>query len=302
MGPIGNKDTAAAEALCHSEQVGTDQFYPLERGMMMKLASLKWLPLLLAAALVFGGCGAASAPAAAPAGSEAEAAPAEALPEAAEQTGSSDTEAPQVSPADQAPEATSTPAEGQSQGSASATQRLFAIVPEQSQAQYAVEEEFFGQAVPFVNAVGTTDAIDGSVTLDFADGNVSIANSTFTVDISTLTSDSPRRDRAIRDRWLESSRFPLATFVATGVENMPEDSDFGQDVSFQVVGDMTVRDVTQPLTWDMTARLDGETLTGSASTFLLMRDFGFEPPDIAGILKVTDGVTVTVQFAAQEVK
>jgi hypothetical protein len=65
---------------------------------------------------------------------------------------------------------------------------------------------------------------------------------------------------------------------------------------------MTVRDVTQPLTWDMTARLDGETLSGSASTFLLMRDFGFEPPDIAGILKVTDGVTVTVQFAAQEVK
>jgi hypothetical protein len=56
------------------------------------------------------------------------------------------------------------------------------------------------------------------------------------------------------------------------------------------------------LTWDMTARLDGETLTGSASTFLYMNDFGFAAPDVAGILKVTDGVTVTVQFTAQEVK
>jgi polyisoprenoid-binding protein YceI len=252
--------------------------------------------------LVFAGCAAPSAPAAAPAGSEADAAPAAAAPETAEQTGADDTEAPQVSPADQAPEATSTPAGSQDQASGSATQRLFAIIPEQSQAQYAVEEEFFGQAVPFVTAVGTTNAIDGSVTLDFSDGSVNIADSTFTVDISTLTSDSPRRDRAIRDRWLESSRYPSATFTATGVENMPADADFGQDVSFQVVGDMTIRDTTQPLTWDMTARVDGETLSGSASTFLLMRDFGFEPPDIAGILKVTDGVTVTVQFAAQEVK
>ena len=109
-------------------------------------------------------------------------------------------------------------------------------------------------------------------------------------------------DRAIRERWLESSKYPLATFVATGVQNLPTDADFGKDVSFQVAGDMTIRDVTQPLTWDMTANLDGETLSGNASTFLYMRDFGFGPPDIAGILKVTDGVTVTVQFTAQEVK
>jgi hypothetical protein len=65
---------------------------------------------------------------------------------------------------------------------------------------------------------------------------------------------------------------------------------------------MTIRDVTQPVRWDMTARLDGETLSGNASTFLYMRDFGFEPPDMAGILRVTDGVTVTVQFTAEEVK
>jgi polyisoprenoid-binding protein YceI len=268
---------------------------------MMKLGSLRWLPLVLAAAVIVG-CGAPAAPAAAPAGSTAEAAPAETAPDTAEQAGSADTEAPQVSPADQAPEATSTPSATQGGESDTASQRLFAIDPQQSQAQYAVEEEFFGQAVPFVTAIGTTGAIDGSVALDFANGGVSIANSTFTVDISTLASDSPRRDRAIRDRWLESSRFPLATFVATGVENIPANADFGQDVSFQVVGDMTIREATQPLTWDMTARIDGETLSGTASTFLLMRDFGFEPPDIAGILRVTDGVTVTVQFAAQEVK
>lgn len=266
------------------------------------------LVTLVVASLVLAGCGAPAAPAAAPAAGEAAAesaagatAEAAAAP-AAEAASGSDVEAPQVSPADQAPEATPIGDSGTGSQTNSAGQRVFAIVPEQSQAQYAVEEEFFGQAIPFVTAVGKTNAIDGSVTLDFADGGVSIASSTFTVDLSMLKSDSGRRDRAIRERWLESSKYPQATFVATSVESLPPDADFGKDVAFQVTGDMTIRDTTKPLTWDMTAKLDGETLTGSASTFLYMNDFGFDAPDVAGILKVTDGVTITVQFTAQEVK
>lgn len=277
---------------------------------MKRAYSYGMLVLLVAVSLVLASCTSA-APAAAPAAAEqaggaapetvAEAtAEAAAAAPAAEAAVGSDIEAPQVSPADQAPEATPV---GDTAGKAgSANRRVFAIVPEQSQAQYAVEEEFFGQAIPFVTAVGKTNAIDGSVTLDFADGGVSIANSTFTVDLGTLKSDSGRRDRAIRERWLESAKYPLATFVATDVEKLPADADFGKDVAFQVAGDMTIRDTTQPLTWDMTAKLDGETLTGNASTFLYMKDFGFDAPDVAGILKVTDGVTVTVQFTAQEVK
>jgi polyisoprenoid-binding protein YceI len=284
---------------------------------------LKLLVVLIAVGLVLGACSGAAAPAGAPAGeaaapvesassgadveAAAEATAIEEVPAAAEASTGSDTEAPQVSPADQAPEATpsagkSSATRGSDAASNAGGQRVFAIVPGQTVAQYAVEEEFFGQAVPFVTAVGKTDAVEGSVTLNFGEGGVKIANNTFTVDISTLTSDSGRRDRAIRERWLESSKYPLATFVGTGIENLPADADFGKDVSFQVAGDMTIRDVTQPLAWDMTVNLDGETLSGNASTFLYMRDFGFDPPDIAGILRVTDGVTVTVQFTAQEVK
>jgi len=65
---------------------------------------------------------------------------------------------------------------------------------------------------------------------------------------------------------------------------------------------MTIREVTNPLTWDMTASIDGDTLAGTATTFFYMKDYGFDPPDIAGILRVTDGVTVTVDFVAQEVQ
>ena len=67
-------------------------------------------------------------------------------------------------------------------------------------------------------------------------------------------------------------------------------------------GNLTVREIPQPITWDVTAKLDGGTLSGTAVTLLYMRDYGFEPPDIAGMLRVTDGVTVTMDFVAQEVQ
>ena len=238
------------------------------------------------------------------AGAAAPAAPAAEAP-AAEEAAASDVEMPQPDPADQAQEATAAPGEAVTGASPLAlenapTARTFRLVPGASSMQYFVEEEFFGQAVPFITAVGQTTTVTGEVTLRFADSGMTIDAGVFTADISTLTSDRPRRDQAIRDRWLESNRYPLATFAATEIVDMPADAAFGQDVRFRVQGDMTIRDVTNPITWKMTARLDGGMLTGAATTFFYMQEYGFDPPDIAGILRVTDGVTVTVNFVAQE--
>lgn len=176
--------------------------------------------------------------------------------------------------------------------------RTFAIDPAQSEASYFVEEEFLGQTVNFVNAVGRTNSIEGSIDMAVGDSSVTIGANEFTVDLRTLTSDQRRRDNAIRDRWLQSNRYPLAVFRATEVTALPADAALGAPVAFELTGDITIREITQPLTWNVTATLDGNTLSGTAQSFLLMRDFGFEPPDIAGMLRVTDGVTVTVNFVA----
>ncbi len=63
---------------------------------------------------------------------------------------------------------------------------------------------------------------------------------------------------------------------------------------------MTIREITKPQTFAVTARLDGDTFTGTATSYVLMQDYGFEPPSILGVLEVTDGVTVTVNFTAAE--
>lgn len=259
--------------------------------------------LLVVLILTLAACAApAAAPVAAPAEEAAAAAPAEEAP--------GGQELPPVNPAGQAAEATAQPDDQDAQPAQAATvdgfpapsSHTYRILPARSQAQYAVEEEFFGQAIAFITAVGSTSDIEGEVTMTFEGNTVTLGDNSFTVDLSTLTSDRPRRDKAIREEWLESAKYPTATFVASGIAGLPADAAPGKPIAFDVEGDLTIRDITHPQRWAMTAQLDGDLLSGTATTYLLMRNFGFEPPDIGGILKVTDGVTVTVTFVAQEVQ
>ncbi len=178
--------------------------------------------------------------------------------------------------------------------------RTFRIVAEQSEASYQVSEEFFNRPLGLVNAIGRTNAIEGEFQLNMSGNQVQLVDNHFTVDLRTLTSDEARRDQRIRNEWLESDTYPWAEFTATAIQDFPANAVEGQDVPFKLVGDMTIREVTKPVTFDVVARLDGNTFTGTATMNLLMGDFGFEPPSILGMLEVTDGVIVTVNFVAQE--
>ncbi|MDW8326194.1 MAG: YceI family protein [Anaerolineales bacterium] len=171
----------------------------------------------------------------------------------------------------------------------------YAIDPSRTTVQYSVEETFLNDNNRLATAIGRTSEVRGTLKLNFDDPAKSEFGE-FTVDISTLRSDSSRRDNAIRRRWLESATYPIATFVVRSVEGFPPNPQPGQDITFKLVGDLTVRTTTRTVTWDVTARLDNETLSGTATTFIMMADFGVEPPSIAGILRVKDGVTLTLNF------
>lgn len=235
---------------------------------------MKSLPfsLLLFTAVVLAGCSIPATPTLAP----------------AQPTATAPIAAPTAAPT-QAPAATETPA---------ATPEglvRFVLVPEKSQASYAIDETFLNQNNKLVTAVGVTQGMSGELQLNYADP----AGSSFgeiAVDISLLKSDSERRDNAIRGRWLESAKFPIARFNVSTVNNFPANPVEGSPISFQLVGDMTIREVTRPVTWQVTAVLDGKELTGTATTQILLADFGVEPPSIAGILNVTDSAALTVDF------
>jgi polyisoprenoid-binding protein YceI len=176
--------------------------------------------------------------------------------------------------------------------------RTFTIVSDQTEASYAVQEQFLNRELPN-QAIGKTSAVEGTFQFS-ADGQPTGQVTKITVDLRTLSSDSSMRDKRIKSQWLESDTYPYAEFVSTGVEGVPASYTAGQEVNFKLVGNMTIHGVTKPVTFDVTGTLDGNTVTGTATTQILMKDFGFEPPSVAGILTVQDGVTVIVNFTATE--
>ncbi len=174
----------------------------------------------------------------------------------------------------------------------------FVVVPAESRAGYRAEEVFFGPNNRFNVAVGTTNAVRGEMWIDRSDPRRTRIG-TITVDISTLKSDQDLRDSGIRTRWLESSRFPMAEFTPTVITGLPDAYVLGQELFVQITGDLRIRQVTRPVTFATTLKLNGVALTGVASTRILMTDFGFAPPSLLGILKADNQVTLEFHFTAR---
>jgi hypothetical protein len=55
----------------------------------------------------------------------------------------------------------------------------------------------------------------------------------------------------------------------------------------------------QPVIFEVTTQLEGDTLTGEATATILMSDFGVGPISLAGMLQTEDEVLITFNFIAQ---
>lgn len=191
-------------------------------------------------------------------------------------------------------------------GAPVAGQRTFVIVPAESKASYLVDEEFFagalsklGIAAGLADVIGSTQEIEGRLTLNLDDLSAPLGENTFTVKMNTFTTDQKDRDKWIRENGPRFNDYPLASFTATSIEGAPAAYNEGDEVSFKLSGDLTIREITKPVTFDVTASLRGDTLTGVATTRLKMSDFGIEPPNFANTLTVADEFGIEVQMTAK---
>ena len=170
----------------------------------------------------------------------------------------------------------------------------YAVAGEESQASYSVEEELAGQGD--VTAVGTTNAIVGELVID-AEGSP-VAGSRIDIDLRTLQTDETRRDNYLRTNSLESDTYPLATFILTGVENWEGSLADGDEVTFDMVGSLTVHGVTREVTWESTASLADDILTGTASVEVEMGDFDIETPSVGFVLGIDETVKLDLAITA----
>jgi predicted lipoprotein with Yx(FWY)xxD motif len=174
----------------------------------------------------------------------------------------------------------------------------YMIVPGESQVTYEVGEIFLNQDNRFNVAVGVTDQIEGKVFLD-PSNPLAAWVAPVRIDISQFTSDSERRDNAVSTDFLQSNQFPIATFVPIQIEGLPETYSPGDQIELSISGDLTIREVTLPATFQATIQGEEGDLTGQATTTILMSDYGFGPISILGILETEDEVNLTFNLVAR---
>jgi polyisoprenoid-binding protein YceI len=173
----------------------------------------------------------------------------------------------------------------------------FRIVPEQSEALYRAHETFVNQPSP-TEAIGRTRAIQGELQLE-SDGVLRGQITSMRIDLRTLTSDDARRDSFIRQNTLKTDQYPYAELRSTATAG-PVVFRPGEEALFQIPGLLTIRGVEHPIVWDARARLDGDTITGTATATVKLTDFGLEPPRLA-ILSVEDEMTWQIALVAQRI-
>jgi polyisoprenoid-binding protein YceI len=151
-----------------------------------------------------------------------------------------------------------------------------------------VREQLAGISFPS-DAVGTTSAIEGNLSLD-AQGRIRPSDSRLTVDLRTLRSDRDRRDNYVRRNTLETGRHPTAVFIPNEVRGLPFPLPQTGTASFELMGDLTIRETTRRITWEATATFNGQEVSVQAKTSFRFADFGLSIPRVASVLSVEETI------------
>ncbi|MGQ0832606.1 MAG: YceI family protein [Microthrixaceae bacterium] len=146
-------------------------------------------------------------------------------------------------------------------------------VADGSRAGYRVKEVLFGQDS---EAVGRTTDVTG--TLEIAGTTVTAAE--VAVDMTTVASSEGRRDGQFRGRIMDTATFPTATFSLTEPIQLDAVPAEGVETTHQVTGDLTLRGVTRPVTFELTARRTAAAIEVSATIAVDFDDFSI--PDASG--------------------
>ncbi len=174
---------------------------------------------------------------------------------------------------------------------------LYRIVPEESEVRFEIDEILRGAPT---RVVGTTNQVAGDFIIDFTDLEASQLG-TLRINVRTLRTPEERRDRAIRSRILESAsdQYEFTTFEPVRLEGLPETLEMGQPAPFQIVGNLTIRDITREVTFDAEMTLVApDRVEGTAVTTILRGDFELTIPNVPFVASVDEDVLLGITFVA----
>ena len=172
---------------------------------------------------------------------------------------------------------------------------IFQISQEGSEASFNIFEELRGQPK---DVIGTTDQVAGEIALDKSDLSATQVG-VIQVNARTLVTDDDRRNQAIRNRILNTDNYEFITFTPTQISGLEGAATVGQEFTFQIAGDLTIRDVTKPVVFDVTAQLVTEDqLTGYAEAKIQRGDFNIVIPSVPFVANVSEEIALEIDLVA----
>ena len=165
---------------------------------------------------------------------------------------------------------------GEVQQPTNATDGEWAVVAE-SVVGYRVKEILFGQDT---EGVGRTSAVTGSLVI----ANNEVTSAEFSVDMTSLKSDSSRRDRQVNDRILDTATYPTATFALNEPIALTPEALAGSDLTVNTTGTLTLRGVTNSVPVTLVARLVDNVIEVNGTIKIVFAEWQIPDPSISAIV------------------
>lgn len=179
--------------------------------------------------------------------------------------------------------------------SSTAALRTYQISSSDSTVTFALDEELMGQPK---TVVGTTNQVAGEIAVNLADLSTAQVG-VIQINARGLSTDNNMRTRTMQNRILETGEFEFITFTPTMVNGLPDSTTVGESLSFTISGDLTIRDITQPVVFAVTASVVSETqLSGTATAIVNRADFDLQIPSVPNVANVEEEVELTIEFVA----
>ena len=164
-----------------------------------------------------------------------------------------------------------------------------------TEARFLIYEDLRGE--PFT-VVGVTTDVVGRIGVNRADLAASQMGDIL-INARTFATDSGNRDRAIRGPILNSAEFEFITFRPLTISGLSGAAEPGGEWSFAVEGELVVRDISRPVTFEVVATWEeGEVLRGRASATVLRSDFNLSVPSVPFVANVADEIGLELDFIA----
>ncbi|MBK7897045.1 MAG: YceI family protein [Candidatus Promineifilaceae bacterium] len=173
---------------------------------------------------------------------------------------------------------------------------LFEINSAESEVTFSLDEVLRGLPT---TVMGTSRQVAGQIAVDFENPSASQLGPIL-INARTLATDNEFRNKAIHSFILDSESFEHITFTPTDVIGLPEQFVANEPNVVQIVGDLTIREITKPVLFEGTVTANGRTqLTASATALIDRAAFDLQIPDAPGVANVSEQVSLTIHIVAQ---